>query len=210
VLSSTGQPISTLSFSVAHGSPFAQDGVLQFGAIPTPPPPNFVAQLTTASPVILSQTTPGALNPSVFDFTYDYLFRTTTGTLEVLLDGTVLDTLTAPMTLASSFTTRSLMVDGSAIPGTSHKLQFELDGPAGSQMLLDNVMFPGLLNRDFQTGVLDPWVASGNGTVLVIPFPPASSVPEPHSGVLGLLGLVGLYGFYKARRHFGNFDANKG
>jgi hypothetical protein len=122
--------------------------------------------MTTGSPVTLSQTvnTPAA----AFNLEFDYLFTTVTGQLTVLLDGVALGFVTAPAVVNGSFTTASIPVN---IPGllnrTGINLEFVLDGPTGSSVRLDNIVFPGLINGDFQAGNLTGWntAASGNGSV---------------------------------------------
>jgi hypothetical protein len=122
--------------------------------------------MTTGSPVTLSQTvnTPAA----AFNLEFDFLFTTVTGQLTVLLDGVALGFVTAPSVVGSSFTTASMPVN---IPGllnrTGINLEFLLDGPTGSTVRVDNIVFPGLINGDFQAGNLTGWntAASGSGSI---------------------------------------------
>jgi hypothetical protein len=96
---------------------------------------------------------------------FDYLFTTVTGQLTVLLDGIALGFVTAPSVVNGSFTTASMPVN---IPGllnrTGINLEFLLDGPTGSSVHLDNIVFPGLINGDFQTGNLTGWTTAASGT----------------------------------------------
>ena len=106
-------------------------------------PGNVVAQLTTGSPIVLTQTVDTPAGPFIVSF--DYEFTTTTGELQVILDGTVLDTTAAPDPLVGAFMTHSIPVTEAALRGlTWVDLDFALDGPAGSQVLLDNVAILGL------------------------------------------------------------------
>ena len=122
--------------------------------------------MTTGSPVTLSQTvnTPAA----AFNLEFDYLFTTVTGELKVLLDGVVLNTIPAPAVVGTDFTTANIPVNNAALLNRNDiVLEFRLDGPTRSSVRLDNIVFPGLINGDFQTGNLTGWntAASGTGSV---------------------------------------------
>ncbi len=102
-------------------------------------PDNVCARLTTGSPVVLSTSvdTPGGPFYVVFDFQ----FATTSGTLDVLVDGTSIGTLNAPNPTTGTWDTAQMLVDDAPLMGLAGAvLAFELDGPAGSQVLLDNIM----------------------------------------------------------------------
>lgn len=150
------------------------------------PSDDFVAKLVTGSPSSISQTVDTGANP--FTLSFDYLFETTTGVLEVLLGSTSLGTIPAPGTLASDFMSASFLVDGSFLNQTGLALTFLLDGPTGSSLLLDNIAFPGLENGDFESGNLAGWTgqASGAGSVGVARL---AQVPEPATLALFLFGL---------------------
>jgi hypothetical protein len=103
--------------------------------------------------------------PSAFNLEFDFLFEPI-GELTVLLDGIVVGSISAPAVPATSFTTTSILINN---PGLLNRddisLEFRLDGPAGSRVLLDNIIFPGVINGDFQTGSLTGWDTSGTGSV---------------------------------------------
>jgi len=146
-----------------------------------------VAQMVTASPVGLSQIveTPAA----GFEFVFDYQFLTTTGVLDVLLDGVSLGTIGAPATLASGFATASLAVDNALLNQTDVVLEFVLDGPSGSTLLLNDIEFPELQNGDFQRGGILGWTTTANGSVESVAV---AAVPEPSGLVLAFVALAGL------------------
>ena len=133
---------------------------------------NFVAELTTGSPVSILQSldTPGG----PFSLDYDYWFQTATGTLNVYLNSVLIDTLTAPSVLDGGFTNRSLLITDPTLWGLSRtSLLFDFDGPSGSQILLDNISMD----------------ASS-----------MSTIPEPSSLLLALLGAPALMACRRGRR----------
>lgn len=184
-------------------------GIIEFGVLPLPAD-NLVARFTTGSPVSLSQTFTTTLDSNsspfnLFDLTFDYLFGTTTGSLDIFLDAILLDTITAPGSLSSMPTTHSIQVDGSGFPGSSHTLMFIFDGPTGSIVDIDNVRFPGLANGTFQAGILSPWNATGPGSLALVSSgtstPTPTVVPEPSSLALLMTGITGLLAIgYRKRR----------
>ena len=137
---------------------------------------NSVLQMTTGSPVVLSQM---VNTPENFTFSFDYLFQTVTGNLDVLLNGVTLDSIAAPSTLVNGFSTHTITVtDPSLFNLTNVELAFLFDGPSGSQVLIDN---------------LSPLSGTAAGAV-------TNAVPEPTS--LALLG-IGSLGLIALRRRTG-------
>ncbi len=129
-----------------------------------------LAELTSGSPTSISQTVDTGATP--FDLSFNFRFETTTGELTVTLDGTLLGTIMAPGTLTSAFQNAKFLVDGSLLNQTGLELKFEIDGPAGSTVVLDNILFPGISNGNFATGDFTDWTVATTGTgsagVLVI------------------------------------------
>jgi hypothetical protein len=162
--------------------------------------PSLAAKLVTGSPASLSQTIDTPASPQNLQF--DYKFESTTGVLDVTINGTSIGTLAAPGTLSGAFSPASFLVSGLLLDLQDAILSFVLDGVAGSSILIDNVLFPGLINGDFQTGNLTGWNVqhSGAGSVAISEVP---QVPLPAALPLLLGGLAGL-GFLgrKARPHF--------
>lgn len=99
---------------------------------------NGVVSLTTGSPVSIEQAL--ATPDSAFEIAFDYEFLTTSGELEVSLDGTLLGTIAAPAALAGAFDLFVLAVTDPALQnlGTA-ALKFELNGLTTSQIYLDNI-----------------------------------------------------------------------
>ena len=96
---------------------------------------------------------------------FDYQYGTTTGDLTVSLGGVTLGVIPAPSGLDTNFQTFIVQVDDPALLGQTLTLQFLLDGVLGSTVYLDNIVMPGLINGDFQTGNLTVWNTSGVGSV---------------------------------------------
>jgi len=100
---------------------------------------NTAAKLTTGSPVTLGQLIDTADSP--FEISFDYLFETVTGELDIVLNSIVLDTLLAPSTLYSDFKQHTLQIfDPSLFGLAAVPLEFMFDGPSNSVVLLDNVV----------------------------------------------------------------------
>lgn len=97
----------------------------------------FAAALTTGSPVDLSQYVDLPAGQSYLKFSYE--FQTPTGTLEVFLAGTLLETLTAPP--VGGFVDSSVVIPAGLWGTSSDLLDFHFDGQHGSQVLFDSVAF---------------------------------------------------------------------
>jgi hypothetical protein len=156
--------------------------------------PGFVVtvfELTSATvdtPVDLSQTvdTPDGS----FSMKLDYWFETTSGELSILLDDVLLGSIFAIDPVLGSFQTASFPVnDAQLLSKTGIVLTITLSGVEGSTVLVDDVVFPGLSNGDFESGGLDPWLASasGTGSATVIPEPAVSTLALAALGTLRLL-----------------------
>lgn len=135
-----------------------------------------VASLVAASPASISQTVDTPDSP--FAVSFIYRFETTTGTLTVSLDGTMLATINAPADLETEFQSFSINVTNPALLGlTGAPLTFEINSDIpGSTVLLDNIQFPGLANGNFAGGDLSNWVTLGNAGVLVVESPQDAEV----------------------------------
>lgn len=170
----------------------------------------FAAQLVTGSPVSLSQTVDTPQGP--FSLVFDYLFETLTGELMVMLDDVLLGSLVAPLSLQNGFLTATLpILDGSPLIGrTDVSLVFLFDGPKGSSILLDNIVFVGtggdvfgIPNGGFQSGNLARWVglSESDGQVRTLNLGVAPTpVPEPGSAWLLLIGLAAVGGLSRLKR----------
>jgi len=159
-----------------------------------------VVEIIAGSLVSLSQTVDVPTTP--FDLTFDYQFETTGGELSVLLDGVILGSILAPGTLETGFLTASFPVGGALLGQAGVDLNFALDGPHGSTLLLDSIDFPGLVDGDFEQGDLAAWTTtlSGNGSINALTL--VTPIPEPSTLTLAGLGLLGLlaYGWRRSRR----------
>ncbi len=105
---------------------------------------NYVMSLVTGSPILVDQTvdTPAG----AFAIGFDYRFLTVTGTLTVSVDGVEVASLDAPDWVFDQYTPYSLIVDQPELLGLNDvPLTFSLDGPTGSQVLLDNITLTELV-----------------------------------------------------------------
>lgn len=131
---------------------------------------DFGALLTTGSPVAISHLIDTPSDP--FHLLFDYEFLSTTGQLDILLGGVLLDTLLAPAALLAGPSLYDILVVNPTLLGQNLELTFLFDGISQSQVVLDNI--------DVQSA-LEP-------------------VPEPATCVALLMGL-GALGFTRRRRH---------
>lgn len=122
------------------------------------------AKLTTGSPAGISQTVDKVTSSNL---QFSYRFATTGGKLTVTLNGVELGVIDAPTTLSNSFSVANFNVPAELLNALLATLTFTLDGLTGSSILLDNIIFAGLANGDFQTGNLSGWqpFSSGAGSV---------------------------------------------
>jgi len=152
-----------------------------------------VAQLVTGSPVSLNQMLLGTTPTEGFTLGFDYRFTTAGGTLTVTLADELLATLTPD---GDVFRTVNFAIDASHranLLGRSNPLlQFRLEGPTGSTVLLDNILLPGLANGDFQATSLFGWsvVASDGGGVMLGVAPAPVPLPPAWLAMLGGIGLL--------------------
>jgi len=144
-----------------------------------------VVVLTTGSPATLAQNIDTPALP--FQLSFEYRFVTSTGILSVLLDGLPIGIdLIAPAVVDSEFQLATFEVDNPLLLGLiDAPLTFLLDGPTGSQILLDNIAAPGLENGSFDQN-LTGWTPGGEGSVAL------ATVPEPSSYGLLAFALAGL------------------
>ena len=101
----------------------------------------------------------GGLSP--FSFFYASLFIGSVG---------------APAVVENELERVTFAVSGALLGQSALTLEFELDGPTGSTLEVDNVFFPDLVNGTFESGGLAGWqaVSSGAGVVEVVPEPSAT------------------------------------
>jgi uncharacterized membrane protein len=105
---------------------------------------NNLLQMTTGSPILVSQ----QVDTPAGDFAvaFDLLFTTDTGTLQVMIGTTLIAELVAPDTIASELSPVQLIVDNPALFNLADvTLSFTLDGPTGSQALIDNIALQALV-----------------------------------------------------------------
>ena len=184
----------------AHALTLSAEGAVLAGILED----DYAAVLTTGSPVSLSQVVENPGN--IFTLEFDYLFQTGGGWLDILLGGFSLlgSPIAGPGTPQTDFMHFSMDFDldalGIVLTDPTVLLEFLFnDDTAGSVLLVDNVLFPELLNGDFQTGSTANWRPSQTGNVGVLiseADAQFSAVPEPASLMMLLVGLLG-FGFLR-------------
>ena len=150
------------------------------------------AKLTTGSPTSISQTISQVTSPNL---QFKYRFATTTGQLHVILNGIELGTIDAPTTLQGGFQTATIDTS-SFLNQLNVALVFLLDGPTGSIILLDDIIFANLANGDFQTGNLSGWTGQSSelgsvGIDLQVQETPLPGALPLFTGGLALMGMLG-------------------
>jgi hypothetical protein len=130
-------------------------------AVPVSSGSGFAAQLTTDSPAGLSQYIDLPSDPSSIQFTYQ--FQTPTGTLDVYLGGQFLETLT-PASASGGFATSTVNIPANLAGTSGDLLEFHLDGPSGSQLLIGHVGIAGtVVKSDATVQVQDHYEYVFNG-----------------------------------------------
>jgi hypothetical protein len=138
------------------------------------------AELETSSPASISRPVDTPSEP--FDLRFNYRFETTTGELTVSLNGTPLlaQPIPAPDPVEAGFSTVTIPVPDTLQGLSDAELKFEINGPAGSKILVDNIvfpLFPELLNENFADETLDTWPTQvGTVGVLVVESPEDATI----------------------------------
>ncbi len=147
-------PVAGVQNFVSQGT-FGAPGALPAGWTATGPgsasvvadptdPANHVLSMITGSPIIVSQAVDTPAGPFMVQF--DYLFASATGTLDVLIDGVVVDTLDAPDPLQAGWLNGGVVIEDPLLLGLSGvELAFAFDGVTGSQVLVDNIELRSLV-----------------------------------------------------------------
>lgn len=118
---------------------------------------------------------------------FDYLFPTTTGKLVVKLGEVVLKTIRAPRRLADNFRTVRIRVDPAKLSTQGSQalaLEFSLEGSGvESGVLLEHIVFPGVVNGDFASGNLGGWeVEEGRDAAVGVAVKPGVRLRHHSSG----------------------------
>lgn len=132
-------------------------------------------KMNVGSPVSLVAPVPAAHGP--VELSFEYVFLTPTGKLEVFLDDALLYSVLAsehpvkefqraainvaasssgpfvPVVVSNGstepFSNTLVLAPSASVGADTAKLTFRLDGLTGSSLLIDNIVFPGLQNGDF-------------------------------------------------------------
>jgi len=106
------------------------------GTVGEVPSADFSAVLTTASDAAISQQVDVPPSDPV-SLSFEYLFRTVTGELSVILDDTLLATITASSVLGTDLSPFSVAIPPELLGRSNVDLEFLLQGPTGSSVALD-------------------------------------------------------------------------
>lgn len=164
------------------------------------PRPN-AAKLTTGSRVSISQ--PIDVPSSAFTVSFDYLFQSRVGILDVNINGMPIGELIPTGGEGDSFQRVSFGIDGPLLAalqspdGTLGSIELSFDGSANSVVLLDNIEFPSVLNGGFDADTFFGWDVFTEGRASAV----IAVVPEPASWAYILTGLAGLWLAVRRRRY---------
>lgn len=157
--------------------------------------PYLAVKLTSSSKAKISQSI--VIPSSDFTVSFDYAFQSRSGVLDVSLNGLSIGTLTATGESNSNFRSASFQIDGPLLAalqlpnGTLGSIDLSINGASGSEILLDNIQFPSVVNAGFDSATMFGWDSEGFVSVV--------AVPEPSAFLLLLSGLLG-FGLF-ARQH---------
>lgn len=151
-------------------------------------------KMNVGSPVRLS--TVVDVPDVAFDLSFEAAFLSSTGLLQVFLDENMLGSFSASAERVGRMQDFSLSIDDPdlLILGKS-RLAFVFDGPTGSQLIIDDVSMPGVVNGRFSAGDAG-WFKDGPGTLELVAtigeerLAQITAVPEPATYLMMLGGLT--------------------
>jgi len=130
-----------------------------------------------------------------FDLSFQYIFLTEMGSLSVFLDDILITSIVGDHNSARMVQRAILNISDSNILDLGMvKLSFLFDGPSGSQLIIDDIAMPGLMNGNFNL-YDQAWFGDGPGTLEFVAtiseekLLEITAVPEPRTYVLLLIGL---------------------
>lgn len=195
----------TLMASIACGAmaavyPQARQLLADEGYYVNPSEPTEAVEITAEPFASIAQLVDTPNSPFLFSF--DYAFASGNGYLDILLDGYLLGTLSATGVPETVFTGFPIIVDDPLLGLKDIVLEFVLFGGNGPVLYLDNIVFPGVENGDFETGDLTGWTPVPSTAPRVVSLTPLA-VPEPAALGLLLLSLPMMLALVRGRRRRG-------
>ncbi|MEO3414567.1 hypothetical protein AAFO92_07940 [Roseovarius sp. CAU 1744] len=164
--------------------------------------PEALAQLSTLGESrTMSLSTLVDVPRGMFDLSFEYNLLQSDGLLEVFLGNNLLGSFTAiDNGLAMINDIDPFALFGSSLPARA-LLDFRLSGGPDVTIQLDNVVMPGLLNGDFETGYFDGWRPNANGGAIAVVATRPSIIPLPSSAglLLSAVALAGLGAGFRRR-----------